>query len=71
MEELAREMIEADPELQAEFEKKKEEDPDFSKSQWGMLNWFYAKTPYWDEKKNLYPVGKILERQDVDGLYFE
>ncbi len=71
METLAREMLEADPDLKAEFEKKKEKDPEFSKSQWGMLNWFYSKTPYWDEKKNLYPVGKIIERQDVEALLME
>lgn len=71
MEGLAREMLENDPELKEAFEKKKAEDPDFGKSQWGMLNWFYSKTPYWDEKKNLYPVGKIIERHDVDELPLE
>ena len=69
MEGIAREMMEADPDLKAEFEKKKEEDSNFGKNQWGMLNWFYSKTPYWDYKKNLYPVGKIIERQDVDALF--
>ena len=71
MEGLAREMMEADPELKAAFEKKKEEDPEFSKNQWGMLNWVYSKSPYWDEKKNLYPVGRIIERHEVDGLLIE
>ncbi len=71
MEGIAREMLEADPELKAEFEKKKEEDPEFSKNQWGMLNWFYARTPYWDNNLNLYPVGKIIERHDVDALMLE
>ncbi|MEN8225595.1 MAG: M14 family metallopeptidase [Bacteroidota bacterium] len=68
MEGMAREMIKADPELLVEFERMKAEDPDFPKSQWGMLNWFYSKTPYWDEKKNLYPVGKVIERHDVEKL---
>jgi len=71
MEERARQMLEADPDLRAEFEKKKEENPEFTKNQWGMLNWFYSKSPYWDEKKNLYPVGRILERQEVEALRFE
>lgn len=71
MEGIAREMLEADPELKAEFEKKKEEDPEFSKNQWGMLNWFYARTPYWDNNLNLYPVGKIIERHDVEALMLE
>jgi hypothetical protein len=71
MEGLAREMLEADPNLKAEFDKKKEEDPEFGKNQWGMLNWFYSKSPYWDDKKNLYPVGKIIERHDVEALSLE
>jgi murein tripeptide amidase MpaA len=71
MEGMAREMLEADPELKTEFEKKLEEEPEFSKNQWGMLNWFYSKSPYWDYKKNLYPVGKIIERADVEALLLE
>lgn len=71
MEGLAREMLKNDPELKAEFEKKKAEDPEFAKSQWGMLNWFYSRSPWWDEKKNLYPVGKIIERHDVEALPLE
>jgi hypothetical protein len=71
MESMAREMLEADPELAAEFEKLKTEDPELASSQWGLLNWFYSKTPYWDEKKNLYPVGKIIERKDVERLLVE
>ena len=68
MEVMAREMLESDSLLRLEFERKKAEDPEFSRSQWGMLNWFYSKTPYWDEMKNLYPVMKIIERHDVDNL---
>jgi len=71
MESLAREMLASDPELAAEFERMKADDPDLAGSQWGMLNWFYSKTPYWDEQKNLYPVGKIIERQDVENLMLE
>jgi len=71
MEGIARDLLENDPEIRKEFEKKKAEDPDFTKSQWGMLNWFYSKTPYWDEKKNLYPVGKIIERHDLEALSLE
>ncbi|MEE4256245.1 MAG: M14 family metallopeptidase [Bacteroidales bacterium] len=68
MEEMAREMIEADPSLKEEFEALKTENPELAKNQWGLLNWFYSKTPYWDEKKNLYPVGRILDREEVELL---
>ena len=59
MEQKAREMLANEPELKKEFEQKKKDDPEFSKSQWNMLNWFYSKTPYWDQKFLKYPVGKI------------
>ncbi|HSG67702.1 MAG TPA: M14 family metallopeptidase [Bacteroidales bacterium] len=71
MEGIAREMLENDPGLREAFEQKKAEDPEFGKSQWGMLNWFYSQTPWWDEKKNLYPIGKAIERHDVNALPLE
>lgn len=67
MEKMAREMLEENPELRKRFEQKKNEDPGFAQSQWDMLNWFYKQTPYWDEKKNVYPVGRIMEREVVEG----
>jgi len=66
MEPLAREMLANDEELRKEFEKKKAEDENFTKSQWGMLNWFYQRSPYWDQKKDKYPVGKIYDRGLVE-----
>ncbi len=71
MEVMAREMLENDPELKEEFENKMVEDPDFAKSQWGMLNWFYSKTPYWDWKKDKYPVGKIFNSKILEKIPFE
>ncbi|MEA3478824.1 MAG: hypothetical protein U9R60_11635, partial [Bacteroidota bacterium] len=68
MEVVAREMLANDEELQKAFEKKKAEDENFGKSQWGMLNWFYQHTPYWDWKKDKYPVGKIFDRDVVEEL---
>ena len=68
MEVVAREMLANDEELQKAFEKKKAEDENFGKSQWGMLNWFYQHTPYWDWKKDKYPVGKIFDRDVVEEI---
>ena len=59
MEPLAREMLKNDPELRLEFEKKKLEDPNFTKSTWSMLNWFYKKTSWWDDRVNMYPVLRL------------
>jgi hypothetical protein len=54
--------------MKAEFEKKKAEDTVFAKNPNTILNWFYSKTPYWDNRKDIYPVGKIFDRKSVDGL---
>ena len=62
MESLARKMLAEDPELKKEFEQMKTNNPDFANNFWAILNWFYSKTPYWDQKKNVYPVGKIYDR---------
>lgn len=68
MEGKAREMLENNPELKEEFEKAKEENPEMFQHQWPMLNWFYQKTEYFDPHKNVYPVGKIMERTVLDEL---
>lgn len=68
MEAMARKMIEKDPSLLKELNKKKEEDPKFAGDPEMILNWFYSKTPYWDSQKNVYPVGKILDRAVIDKL---
>lgn len=68
MEGVAREMIEADPGLLAEFETWKEEHPDAAGNQWAQLNWFYSKSPWWDFKKNLYPVGRIVDKKVLENL---
>ena len=68
MEKQMLEMIKNNPELVAEFEKKKAEDVDFSKSWWTMTNWFFMKTKYWDTRKDVYPIGKIFDRKDLKKL---
>ncbi len=65
MESLARKMLAEDPELKKEFEQMKTNNPDFANNFWAILNWFYSKTPYWDQKKNVYPVGKIYDREVI------
>lgn len=62
MEPLARQMLLEDENLRAEFEEMKANNPELFSSQWAMLNWFYTKTPWWDQKKNVYPVGRITKQ---------
>lgn len=59
MEPLAQQMLAESEDLRREFEEMKLNNPEFARNQWNMLNWFYSKTPWWDQSKNVYPVGRI------------
>lgn len=59
MEKMAREMIKEKPELLDQYKKAIEENPQIYNNQWAKLYWFYALTPYWDQQKDIYPIGKI------------
>lgn len=61
MEKMAREMIAKDPALLDSLNARKEADPEFAKNPFAQLNWFYQHTPYWDQTKDIYPVGKIFD----------
>ena len=60
--------IAKDPGLLDAFNKRKAEDPDFAADQRAMLNWFYQHTPYWDDYKDVYPVGKIFDAKQLKKL---
>jgi hypothetical protein len=68
MEPLAREMMVKDPALKAEFEKKKATDKTFGSNPNAMLNWFYSKSPFWDAQFDVYPVGKIVSRSELEKI---
>ena len=66
VEKMAREMLAKNPELRREFEEKLK-DAQFAKSPNARLSFFYERSPYYDKRIGLYPVGrittKITERQ--------
>ena len=68
MEELAKKMLSENHGLKDEFEKKKRQDVSFAGNSDAILNWFFSKTPYWDARKDLYPIGKIMDRKTVEEL---
>ncbi len=68
MEVVAREMIQKNPGLLKELEIKKAANPEFAKNSWEVLNWFYARTPWWDSHKDVYPVGRIMETKTLESL---
>lgn len=65
LETLAREMMEKDPKLRAEFQQKLSSDAVFAASPAARLEFFYKRSPYWDQQMNLYPVGRITTPQEL------
>jgi len=60
VEKLAREMLEKNPALREEYEKKLATDATFAANPHARLQFFYRRSPYWDKQMNLYPVGRIV-----------
>lgn len=58
MEPLAERMLAEDPVLRREFLARLAEDPAFRADARARLQWFYEKTPYYDERYLLYPVAR-------------
>ena len=55
---LAEAMMAADPALKAEFEAKAAAEPAFAANGDARLAWFYERTPFYDDRYRLYPVGR-------------
>ena len=70
MEVEARRFLAADPALAAEFDRKKKAEPAFAADPDAILNWFFSKTAYWDQHINLYPVGRLMDRNEISKLKF-
>jgi hypothetical protein len=56
VEQVAAEMLAADPKLKVEFETRLRDDPEFAKDPTARLEFFYRLHPSWDKRMNLYPV---------------
>ncbi len=59
MEKMAREMIAGDPLLLEAFRAFNDTLPDTPGKMWEQYNWFYSRTPWYDQQKDVYPVGMI------------
>lgn len=55
---LADRMLAADPQLRAAFEARLAAEPAFAASPDRRLAWFYERTPYYDDRYLLYPIGR-------------
>ena len=61
IEKLAREMLAKDENLRKEFEEKLK-DENFAKNPRARLTFFYERSPYFDKRIGLYPVGRIVTK---------
>ncbi len=66
VEQLAREMLETDPDLRREFDRRLATDQEFVSNSDQRLMFFYKRSPYWDAFMNLYPVGRITADVPID-----
>jgi len=65
MEPMAQQMIEANPDLLNEFQAKLQSDSAFAANPYQRLMFFYQRSPYWDQEKDLYPVARVTRPLNV------
>ncbi|MFW6224276.1 MAG: M14 family metallopeptidase [Bacteroidota bacterium] len=66
MEAMAREMLANDPSLRQGLDKAIKENPSMAENPYAILSWFYEQTPYYDQRHNMYPVGRIISNNLTD-----
>lgn len=59
----AKKMLEADPALKAEFEKKIHTEAAFAKNPRARLTWLYQRSPYFEPDKDVYPVIRVTPEE--------
>lgn len=59
-EQVARDMLAKDPSLRAQFEERLKSDPEFAKSPWARLGFFYERSPWYASQRiGAYPVVRL------------
>ncbi len=61
MQPMAERMLAEDAQLKSEFEAKLKSDSTFAENSQERLQWFYQRTPFYDEQHLLYPVGREMK----------
>jgi hypothetical protein len=63
LERMARAMMAEDPALERAFKQRVAEDEAFAADPRARLYWFYQRTPFFDDRLNIYPVGRIATKK--------
>ncbi|HET6267943.1 MAG TPA: M14 family metallopeptidase [Acidobacteriota bacterium] len=69
LEKLAADLISRDSKLKQEFENRLKSDPKFAADPAARLQFFYERSPYWDQLKNAYPIVRITRRNQIPQEY--
>ncbi|MCB1183580.1 peptidase M14, partial [bacterium] len=65
IEQMIPQLLADNPEWEAELNAAKAANPDFAADPWAIRYWFYARTPYYDDRVGLYPIASI----DDESIY--
>ena len=68
IEQMIPKLLAEHPEWAAELAAKKAASPDFASDPWAIRTWFYQRTPWWDARAGVYPVGCLDDREAVERL---
>jgi len=58
-EQVGADMLAHNPDVAADFNKRLAQDPQFAASPEARLEYFYRRSPSWDERLDLYPVYRV------------
>jgi hypothetical protein len=68
IERMIPQLLADDPDLAVRLAARKRDDPDFAADPRAIRTWFYAQTPYFDQRVGIYPVGRIVDQAALAGL---
>ncbi len=68
IEEMIPTLLAENPTWAAELKQAKADNPEFAADPWAIRYWFYARTPYYDDRVGIYPVGRLFSRPQVREL---
>lgn len=65
---LAQEMLAQDPDLRAAFEQRLRDDPEFAADPGARLRFLYRRSPWYDQRHDVYPVGRVDDAAGWESL---